>query len=80
MLNSKNSKLIGVANSMIILKGATENGFVLPRIIRIESLTRLSKTFSKFGIKSKVCISDNHDLEGSGLKLCGKFKHHNFKD
>jgi DNA repair photolyase len=79
MINSKNKKLIQTANSVCLLKDATENGFVLPRVTRIESLAKLSNSFNNFGLKVKVCISDNHDLEGSGLPLCGKFNHKNFK-
>ena len=79
MLNSKNQQLIQVAESVCLQKEATEKGLVIPQEKRIESLTKLIDAFRNFDVKVKVCISDNHDLGNSGLPLCGKFKHHNFK-
>ncbi len=79
MLNSGNQQLIQVAESVCFSKEATEKGLVIPREQRIESLTKLINAFKNFGVKVRVCISDNHDLGDSGLPLCGEFKHHNFK-
>ena len=80
MINSGDQQLVQIAESVCFLKEATEKGLVIPREARIKSLTKLIDAFNNLGIKVKVCVSDNHDLGDSGLPLCGKFKHHNFKE
>ena len=79
MLNSGDEQLKQIAESVCFIKEATEKGLVLPREKRIESLSKMVKVLENFGIKVRVCISDNHDLGETELPLCGKFKHHNFK-
>ena len=79
MLNSENAKLKQIAESVCYIEEATSNGLVLPKEKRVESLARLIKALNNLGIKTKVCISDNHDLGNTDLPLCGGFKHHNFK-
>lgn len=80
MIASGDQYLIQVAESVCFVKEATEKGLVFSREMRINSLRRLTNALNNFGIKVKVCISDNHDLGDTGLPLCGKFRHHNFKD
>ena len=79
MINSGNELIKLLAESTCFIKEATENGYVLPFEQRVASLKNLTTALGNFGIKTKVCISDNHDLENTNLPLCGKFKHHNFK-
>ena len=79
MINSGNEEIKKVAESVCFVKEATENRLVLPRQKRIESLTKMVSILKSFGIKVRVCTSDNHDLSGTGLPLCGNFKHHNWR-
>lgn len=78
MINSGNEKIKKIAESVCIVKEATNNGYVLPKIQRVKSLNDFCFSVERFGIKCKVCISDNHDLGDTSLPLCGEFVHKNF--
>jgi DNA repair photolyase len=45
---------------------------------RIKMLSILVSNLNNFGIRTKVCTSDNHDLEDTSLPLCHNFNHKNF--
>lgn len=75
MINSGNKQ---IENAAFLIRGSTSNGYVLPIEEKVLMLKKITEVFSKAKIKSVVCTSDNHDLDGNELPLCTKFKHHNF--
>jgi DNA repair photolyase len=75
MINSGNNQ---IENAALLIRSSTSNGYVLPIEEKVLMLKKITEAFSKAKIKSVVCTSDNHDLNGNELPLCTKFKHHNF--
>lgn len=76
MTDSGNEQIKAAA---LLVREKKSNGYVLPLMERVNMLKQITKAFSEVKIKSVVCTSDNHDLNGNNLPLCTKFKHHNFK-
>jgi len=76
MADSGNEQIKAAA---LLVREKKSNGYVLPLMERVNMLKQITKAFSEAKIKSVVCTSDNHDLDGNDLPLCIKFKHHNFK-
>lgn len=75
MIDSRNERIM---TASFLIRERKNNGYVLSLEKRTAMLKKITAAFSRANIKSAICTSDNHDLSGSELPLCTKFKHHNF--
>jgi len=75
MISSGN---VNIETAALSIQSAVKNGYILPLEERKKLLKEITEAFAKVKIKSLICTADNHDLDGSELPLCNKFKHHNF--